>query len=116
MIDQFFGKKYHPRDYNCAHFVCDVLAAVKSPVMGELLRGFLCAKKNRKALKDDLSKIILLNAPIDWCVVLFQRPKAATHVGIYLNGRVLHLSKQSVQYQPLDVVALGFKKVRFFTC
>jgi hypothetical protein len=115
-IDQFFGKKYCPKNYNCAHFVCDVLAVLKSPEMGDVLRGFLCAKKHRKVLKDDLSKIILLDKPIDLCVVLMQRPKAATHVGIYVQGRVLHLSQQSVQCQPLDVVALGFKKVRFFTC
>lgn len=116
MIDQFFGKKYHAKHYNCAHFVCDVLAQIKSPDMAALLRGFLCAKKDRKVLKDDLSKIVVLQKPVDWCVVLFQRPKSSTHVGVYLQGRVLHLSKESVQFQPLDVVALGFKKVRFFTC
>lgn len=116
MIDQFFGRKYHSQNYNCAHFVCDVLAELHSPEMGNLLKGFLCAKKNRKVLKEDLSKIKLLDKPIDLCVVLMQRPKAATHVGIFLKGKVLHLSKQSVQYQPMNVVALGFKKVRFFTC
>lgn len=116
MIDKFFGRKHHPKTYNCAHFVCDVLAELKSPEMGELLKGFLCAKKDRKILKDDLSKITVLQKPVDLCVVLMQRPKASTHVGIYLKGKVLHLSSQSVQYQPLDVVAFGFKRVRFFTC
>lgn len=82
--------------------------------MAAALRGFLCAETERKAIRKDLSAINFLPKPVSPCVVLMQRAKAAPHVGIYLENKVLHILEASVQYQPLDVATLGFNKIRFF--
>jgi hypothetical protein len=113
-IDKYFNKRFNSRTYNCAHFVCDVWADLKGFEMAEVLKGFLCAEKDRKAIKKDLNVINFLPKPVSPCVVLMQRPKAAPHVGIYLENKVLHILEASVQYQPLDVATLGFNKIRFF--
>jgi hypothetical protein len=114
-IDKYLNKRFDSRTYNCAHFVCDVWADFHGENLAETLRGFLCAERERKAIRKDLSAVKFLDKPITPCVVLMQRRKAAPHVGIYIENKVLHILKHAVQYQPLDVASLGFNKVRFFT-
>lgn len=52
--------------------------------------------------------------PSSPCIVLMQRPHFTPHVGVFYNGRVIHLKPSGVEYQPLDVVARGFTSVRFY--
>jgi hypothetical protein len=85
--------------------------------MKQLMSGFLCAPTERKARPSNLRPHRFLRKPEELCVVLMQAPRVATHVGIWIRGRVLHIiANKGVQYQPLDVVRVGFSKVRFFTC
>jgi hypothetical protein len=116
VIDKYFGRTYHPRLYNCAHFVCDVWGDLYGPDMENALRAFLCAPSKRKAVLSDLRALRVLEQPEDPCVVLFRRPRLPTHVGLWLGGRVLHLHERGVHYQPLEVVRMGYKTVRFLTC
>lgn len=116
-IDKYFTRVYDPNNYNCAHFVCELWAELKGPEMGELLGGFLCKPSERVARKSDLKRFRVLTKPESPCVVFMQAPKAVTHVGIWLRGKVFHiLSDRGVQYQPLEVATIGFKQVRFITC
>lgn len=116
-IDRYMTRRHDPRTYNCAHFVCEVWSDLRNPEIANILRGFLCGPTKRIARKSDLYGVRLLDKPEDPCLVLMQRPRSPPHVGVWLRGRVLHLQeKVGVQYQPIEVVSIGFKKVRFFTC
>jgi hypothetical protein len=116
VIDKYFNATYNSKTYNCAHFVCQVWADMFGPKMGEILEGFLCSKKDRRLIKKDLSQVTFIEKPDRTCIVLMQRPKASTHVGIWIDNKVLHITEKGVQLQPLDVASFGFKRIRFFTC
>lgn len=116
-IDRYLDRQYDAQRYNCAHLVCEVWADLKGESMAQTLRGFLCGPAHREARISDLRKIRLLERPETPCVVLLQSPRQPPHVGVWIRGRVLHLPERgSAQFQPLDVVRIGFRSVRFFTC
>lgn len=116
-VDRYLDRQYDARHYNCAHLVCEVWSDIKGEAMAEMLRGFLCGPAQRQAKASDLRRIRFLGRPESPCVVLMQSPGQPPHVGVWIRGRVLHLpEKGTAQYQPLDVVRIGFRQVRFFTC
>lgn len=115
-IDKYFARTYNAREYNCAHLVVEVWSDLFGPQLGEMLRSYLCAPSQRKSVLSHLRLGRWLQKPEDPCVILFRAPKQATHVGLWLQGKVLHITPQGVQYQPLEIVRLGHPKVRFFTC
>lgn len=116
-IDRYLDRQYHPATYNCAHLVCEVWAEMKGESMAQILRGLLCGPAQRQAKLNDLRRVRFLDTPQTPCVVLMQSPRQPPHVGVWVRGRVLHLPERgSAQFQPLDVVSVGFKQVRFFTC
>ena len=57
-----------------------------------------------------------LEQPISPCFVVMQRSKTQPHIGIYYNGRVLHMKENGVEYQPLQVVRRYFTKIGFYAC
>jgi hypothetical protein len=48
------------------------------------------------------------------CFVVMQRSKIQPHIGIFYNGRVLHMKENGVEYQPLPVVQRYFTKIGFY--
>lgn len=109
-------RRYDAKEYNCAHFVCDVWKDLKGESIAEVMRGFLCGRTSRAAILSDLKKVSLLEKPTDLCLVFFQGIRGKNHVGVWFKKKVLHIEPGGVKYQPLEVVSIGFKKVRFFVC
>ncbi len=117
MIDKYFNRTYSARDYNCAHFAVEVWRDLTGEDLGETLAGFLCAPSSRVADFASLRRVRFLARPLPLCLAYMQRPPGRPHVGIWYKGAVLHLlENSSVQYMPLEVAAVGFKRTRFFLC
>lgn len=114
-IDKFFARRYNSKTYNCAHFVAEVWQELTGQDLQELLHGFLCGPTTRQVSLSDLRAVRLLERPAHRCLVAATAPAHhEAHVGVWLSGKVLHLTNHSVQYQPLDVFSLGFTRIRFF--
>lgn len=113
-IDEFFHKCYNRQSYNCAHFVCDVWMRVTGVSIDRTLEGFLHPPSARRADPALRRAFVRLGQPVSPCIVLMQRAKSAPHVGVYLNGRVLHIHEHGVEFQPVDVASRGFDRVRFY--
>lgn len=113
-IDEFFHKCYNRQSYNCAHFVCDVWKRVTGASIDHTLEGFLHPPSARRADPALRRAFVRLGQPVSPCIVLMQRAKSAPHVGVYLNGRVLHIHEHGVEFQPVDVASRGFDRVRFY--
>jgi hypothetical protein len=112
--DEFLDRRYHAKDYNCAHFACDVWAAATGTDLRESLSGFLTSPARRRADLGQLRRVKWLARPESPCLVWCQRP-GQSHVGVFLRGKMLHLLEQGgVQFMPLHVATVGFNKVRFF--
>lgn len=116
-MDHYFNRKYNASDYNCAHFACEVWEGLCGKQFTDALKFLLCGPSKRRAVLADLKSINIMREPQDPCIVYLKAPLRAPHVGVWIRGKVFHITKEwGVQYQPLDVVSFGFKRVRFLTC
>lgn len=113
-IDGFFHKRFDANRYNCANFAAEVWLHLTGQDIEDRLSCFLKPKKERTAnmgLRHDFFK---MEKPANPCLALFARPKRSPHVGVFYNGRVLHILKRGVEYMPVEVVKFGFESVKYY--
>ena len=114
-IESYFYRQYHSTKYNCLHFAREVWRDVACvDIMDSLSCLFQAETKHPKLSHFKAFK--KLDNPQDPCLVLLTRPRFATaHIGIYIGGKILHIHERGVEFQPLEIVQLGFKTVRFYS-
>lgn len=94
-LDRFFTKRYSAA-YTCKEFVDDVWLH---------LTGELPTSDNLKEASE----------PVSPCVVYMENcPDSEKHVGVFYNGKVIHLSPSGVQYIEIDYFRLAFRKLSFY--
>lgn len=113
-IDQFFNRRYNKTSYNCAHFAVEVWAHITGVDIAHIMRGFLLPGPSRFARMDLRNSFEKLASPVEPCIVLLQRKGNTPHVGVYIDGRVFHITERGAELQPLDFVAMPFNKVGFY--
>lgn len=101
-------------DYNCAHFVCDAWEVEAGQDIRPVLHGFLARRGERRATMQLVNAMRRIPAPVGPCVVLFRRVKATPHVGLFIRGRVLHLTDSGPIRQLVDVARIGYHSVRYY--
>jgi len=117
VIDHFFDRLYNAKTYNCAHFVADVFKHEVGRDISETLAGFLLPPGKRTVNPSIKKQFTRIARPQDNAIVLMSRPRTSPHVGLFLRGKVLHLTQYSgVQFMPLHIATLGFRTVRFYKC
>lgn len=114
--DKYFGRKYGRRSYNCARFACDVWRDLTGQDLSDALQGMMAGRGDARAVVSQLRQFARLEAPVDPCLALFQFHRESPHVGVFVRGKVLHITAGGVQYQPVCVIGLGAKKVGFYAC
>jgi len=115
-IDCFLGRTYNKDNYNCAHFVVEVWEHLTGVNIEDKMAGFLLPVEYRFVPFSLRRLFKKLDKPTGLCIVLMQRFGKEPHVGLYYKNRVLHITKQGVQYMPLEIATLGFNKIGFYTC
>lgn len=113
-VDPFFSRIYNETEYNCAHFAAEVWQAATGQDIRELLAGFLLPPGRRIVNPEIRRSFLRLRSPGGVCLVLMHRNKGAAHVGVFIKGRVLHIRREGVGFQLLEIATLGFKTVRFY--
>lgn len=106
-LDKFFTKSYNAKEYNCTHFASDVWFELT----GIDLSRFIININDK--ITDKSFKFEHLDKPMSPCIVIMKRVSFNSHVGIFINNKVFHLTEQGVQYLPLDIASRGFNKLRF---
>ena len=114
--DTLLAKKYDKNTYNCAHFTIDAWKLLTGKDITEAFKGLLAPLKDNKASMSLRSGFKRLQEPISPCIVLMNRKGNTPHVGVWYNGKVLHLQESGAIYSPLSIAMLGFKQRRFYTC
>ena len=95
MINEFFGRTWS-KDYNCYNLASDAWLKITG----------------KKMIVGDYEQ---LDKPESPCIVFMSNSEySEKHVGIFYNGKVLHLAMRGVQYIKLDLLKLQFKKVSFY--
>ena len=113
-IDKYLDRKYDSANYNCAHFVCDVFKDLFNTDYYKILQAVLLPTMERRLRSVNLGHLERLAVPRSPCLALFQVGRNTPHVGVWLDGRILHIKESGVEYSRLEDIMLGFKKVRFF--
>jgi hypothetical protein len=113
-VDPFLDREYHPRDFNCLHYAGEVWLAATGEDISEKLRSLHVDPRDRKIKRSVVRAFTRLDKPQDPSLVLMRRPRMAPHVGVYIRGRVLHITERGPAYQPLDVATFGFTSWEFY--
>lgn len=99
--------KYDADKYCCEHFLIDAYRYYTGIDISDklLTSGFFCAS--------NLRQFIPVTEPKQHTIVLF-RGKGKAHVGLWVDGRVLHLEPHGVVWQSLNIVMQGFERVTYY--
>lgn len=120
-VGKYLGREFSWRSYNCWDFTREVWLDVTGVELGmrtpesvdrKALQGAFDATEPELSGKGVVSRI---PSPIDPCIVLMVRPRVLSHVGIFVQHRVLHLvPKQGVFLQDFKMATMGFSEVRYY--
>ena len=95
MLDELMDKTWK-KGYTCHEFACDAW----QKITGKELTLKKC------------KPIDALESP---CIVfLYNNERSDSHVGVFYDGRVIHLGIRGVQYVPLERITIGFKEWSFY--
>lgn len=99
--------KYNTDKYCCEHFLIDAYKHYTGiDISNRLLTsGFFNAS--------NLRQFVPVISPTQHTIVLF-RDKGKAHVGLWLDGRVLHLEPHGVVWQSINIVMQGFERVTYY--
>lgn len=103
-FDHLLSKNYQP-GYTCYEFTCEAWQHITHENLTERMHNFL----------NGSGEFSLLHEPESPCIAFFYRNnKTPTHVGVFIDGRIIHLGFRGAQYVPLDMLMTTFKEVRFY--
>lgn len=92
--------------YTCHEFACEAWQKITCEDLHERLSKFLNGGDGG---------FIELQVPESPCIALFKlNNRSSTHVGLFFEGNILHLSLRNGQYVPLEDLMQHFKEVSFY--
>ncbi|MFW1942913.1 hypothetical protein ACG93R_05330 [Acinetobacter guillouiae] len=101
LLDRVWTSKY-----TCNEFACEAWQQITGEDLTQRLNDFL----NGHAGFD------VLEEPVSPCIVFFLNGKESpTHVGVFFEDKLLHLSRRGAQYVPLEIIKMGFRQTRYYT-
>lgn len=114
-LDRFLFRVFHSKDYNCAHFAREVWESLTGENIDKKLGTMLTeAAKSRHFTTNLRREFKRLPAAVDPCLVIMRRPRSAPHIGVYVRGKVIHITELGVHYQPVHMAARCFNSVEYF--
>jgi hypothetical protein len=108
-VDHFLSRRYHEVSYNCLHFTREVWMSLTGDDIGDRLSALWDHPSARRARRGDLSQFRRLDRPQNPSLVLMHRPRCAPHAGVFLRGRILHLTEMGAEFLTPELATRGFK-------
>lgn len=124
LVDKYLSKVFSVRHYTCFDFAREVWLELTGIDLGKqtpdqplVSHGQVTAiqvqEYNTRALQV-ANTLTRLESPEDPCLVLLQRARLEPHIGVFYNGRVLHLSRSGAYYMPLSQITPGYPSVSYY--
>lgn len=113
-IDKYLDREYNESKYNCASLTCEVWKDLTGIDISNALGECCKAREDRRVSAHGLAVFQRLNGPVSPCIALFQVQRREPHVGIWLDGKILHITRNGVEWSCLELVMINFDKVRFY--
>jgi hypothetical protein len=114
MTDEFMNRQFDLRRYNCWDLVREVWLRLTGRDLGAFSMCDTSVSRLSGIAEAEQQRYMEIAEAQSPCIALFQKPGYIPHVGVYWNGRVLHIRKAGVQYTPVPVASVGFSSVRYY--
>lgn len=115
-VDGYYSRRYHVRDYNCAHLVAEAWKDYTGQDISDFLLGAMTNRANREVNKIQLRRFKRVDKLVDPCIVLLWAPRRSAHAGIFLRGRILHIGPSGVRFDLPEVALFGYTLKKFYVC
>lgn len=114
-IQELFSRTYDVNEYNCTHFVIEAWRILFGEDISEKFEGVAQAFNADKRIKKSSMQLFKqLDRPKQRCIVCFQKPYTAPHVGVFYCDKVLHITENGVQFLELHKILPHFERVSFY--
>ena len=113
---KLFSKRYDAINYHCVHFVVDVWMKLTGHDLSCQFEPLLLPVLQVHPVPAIWEGFVEINEPESPCVVLMRSGTNEPHMGVFSNGRVLHLRETGPHSAVLPQLRLEYKKMRFFIC
>lgn len=115
-IDRFLAARYRYGKYECLDFARDVWLWATGEDLSDRLGELISAGSGRRIARsrNEVRAFCKLSAPVDPCLVLMRRPRSQPHAGVYLRGRVLHLTERGAEFHAPALASRGFTEVSYY--
>jgi hypothetical protein len=110
---ELLGRRRSPH-YNCVNLVVESWYTETGQDISATFQGVLVPKDQRlvqAAIRGDFTPV---PQPVSPCLVLFRCGKATPHLGLFVRGKVLHLSERGPVRQLIANASLGYDSVKFY--
>ena len=110
-----FEKQYDVLNYHCVHFVIDAAKALLHQDYSSSFIGLTGALNQAiTTSRQTVIKNKRLKEPQHGCIVLMTSLTGDNHVGLFYDGKVLHLSEGGVQYVHLRALNIHYLRFRYY--
>lgn len=107
------GKPHHPTKNNCYHFFDMVWSDIFGVSFIELLPTRSAAYK--KTLSDCIdTRMRRLDAPENPCAAYYPSSRGFTHIGLYVDGMILHQDEFGARLESLERMRERFGPVEYY--
>jgi hypothetical protein len=113
-IDDFMFKRFVKERYTCMEFSREVWLALTGEDMGERLVTVLRREFHVGEVLRAFKRFKRLQKPVSPCLVYMTQLGHDPHMGVYIDGSLLHLTMRGPEYLPLEIAARGFTHFRFY--
>lgn len=112
-VDPYLDRIPRP-GYNCLDFTREVWKAMTGQDITAALTRLTGRFAERKATLSGFRAFKRLPGPQSPCLVVMQRLRFVPHLGIFLDGRILHMHTRGVEFQPLAVSSIYFQTLKYY--
>jgi hypothetical protein len=113
-VDDFMFKRFVEDEYTCMEFTRDVWLACTGEDLRQRLGSLLQARTQRLLRPTLHHSFKRLPGPVDPCLVLMTQMGRDPHVGVFVQGSLLHLNRTGPEYLPIEIAGRGFTLFRYY--
>ena len=114
-IDPLLTKVYNEKSYHCVHFAIEAAQYLFDADYSDVFIGLTGSLSDAlRTSRNTAITTIQVKQPKDGTIVLMTNINGSSHVGLYYNERVLHLTEMGVHYLPLITLNRFYKRIRYY--
>lgn len=113
-VDKYLSKSYRTPTYNCFSFAREAWLELTGTDLGDQTPDTHNASEYTLRALQVANTLTRLDCPEDPCLVLLQRKRLEPHIGVFYQGRVLHLNRSGAYYVPLGQITPGYPSVSYY--